>query len=93
MFKYKHINCYRDAIITSLDEQMTGNVDVSNHTFVIVAATIYSNEQNYEAALRILHQDDSLERYIYKYMKLIFFNFSEGCVTCKTFSVLLDIQF
>lgn len=51
----------RDAIVSSLDEQMSGNVDVSTHTFVIVAATIYNNERNYESALRILHQDDSLE--------------------------------
>lgn len=51
----------RDAIVSSLDEQMSGSVDVSNHTFVIVAATIYNNERNYESALRILHQDDSLE--------------------------------
>lgn len=51
----------RDAIVASLDEQMSGSVDVSNHTFVVVAAAIYTHERNYDAALRILHQDDSLE--------------------------------
>lgn len=51
----------RDAIISSLDEQMMSNVDVTNHIFIIVAATIYNNERSYESALRILHQDDSLE--------------------------------
>lgn len=51
----------RDAIISSLDEQMMSNVDITNHIFIIVAATIYNNERSYESALRILHQDDSLE--------------------------------
>lgn len=51
----------RDAIISSLDEQMMSNVDVTNHIFIIVAATVYNNERSYESALRILHQDDSLE--------------------------------
>ena len=64
MIEHKHVFCYRDAIVASLDEQMSGSVDVSNHTFVVVAAAIYTHERNYDAALRILHQDDSLERYV-----------------------------
>jgi len=50
----------RDAILRNLDQMLTGNVDVSNDTLLIMAATIYSHEQNYEAALRTLHQSESL---------------------------------
>lgn len=50
----------RDAILTSLDQKMTGSVDVANTTLLIMAATIYSHEQNYEAALRALHMSESL---------------------------------
>uniref|UniRef100_A0A1B6ISD7 Coatomer subunit epsilon n=2 Tax=Homalodisca liturata TaxID=320908 RepID=A0A1B6ISD7_9HEMI len=51
----------RDAIVESVKEQLSGSADISNHTFVIVAATIFCHESNYEAALRVLHQDDNLE--------------------------------
>jgi coatomer subunit epsilon len=50
-------------IVNRLNETTSGNVDVSNQTFLIVAATIYYHEANYEAVLRILHHADSLEWY------------------------------
>lgn len=50
-------------IVNRLNESTSGNVDVSNQTFLIVAATIYYHEANYEAVLRILHHADSLEWY------------------------------
>ncbi|XP_063216138.1 coatomer subunit epsilon [Bacillus rossius redtenbacheri] len=51
----------RSSIVSKLDQQTSGNVDVSNHTFLIVAATIYYQEGNFESALRILNQSDHLE--------------------------------
>ncbi|CAI9734057.1 coatomer subunit epsilon-like [Octopus vulgaris] len=51
----------RDAILHELDTKMSGNVDISNSTFLLMAASIYFNELNYDAALRVLHQSDSLE--------------------------------
>ena len=50
-------------IVNRLNETTSGNVDVSNQTFLIVAATIYYHEANYEAVLRILHHADNLEWY------------------------------
>jgi coatomer protein complex subunit epsilon len=50
-----------ESIVSNLDRQVSGNVDLSNHTFVIVAASIYYLEQNYDAALRILNEADHLE--------------------------------
>jgi hypothetical protein len=34
----------------------TGNVDAGNTTLLVVAATIFSHEGNYEAALRFVDQ-------------------------------------
>ncbi|XP_065333403.1 coatomer subunit epsilon [Cloeon dipterum] len=51
----------RSDIVNKLNELTSGNIDVSNQTFLIVAAIIYFQEANYEAVLRILHNSDSLE--------------------------------
>merc|ERR1719228_3148459 len=40
---------------------MSGSVDLSNSTFLLMAASIYYHEQNYDSALRTLHQSDNLE--------------------------------
>jgi len=51
----------RESIVSNLDQQVSGNVDVSNYTFIIVAASIYYLEHNYDSALRILNEADHLE--------------------------------
>nr|SVE72457.1 EOG090X0A8E [Daphnia similis] len=51
----------RESIVLKLDQQVSGNIDVNNHVFLLVAATIYYNENNYETALKVLHQSDNLE--------------------------------
>ncbi|XP_054262470.1 coatomer subunit epsilon [Macrosteles quadrilineatus] len=51
----------REALLDSVKDQLSGSADLSNHTFVIVAATLFCYDANYEAALRVLHQEDSLE--------------------------------
>lgn len=40
---------------------MSRSVDVTNTTFLLMAASIYFHDQNPDAALRTLHQGDSLE--------------------------------
>lgn len=63
-----NISCFislsRENIVANLDQQVSGNVDISNHTFVIVAASIYYLEQNYDSALRILNEADHLEWWV-----------------------------
>nr|CAG4647254.1 EOG090X0A8E [Megafenestra aurita]SVE92539.1 EOG090X0A8E [Megafenestra aurita] len=51
----------REAIVLKLDQQVSGNIDLNNYVFLLVAATIYYNECSYETALKILHQSDHLE--------------------------------
>ncbi|NWR43341.1 COPE protein, partial [Regulus satrapa] len=52
---------HRDSIVAELDRRMAKSVDVANCTFLLMAASIYCQEQNADAALRALHQGDSLE--------------------------------
>ncbi|XP_075467294.1 coatomer subunit epsilon [Ascaphus truei] len=51
----------RDAIVSELDKKMAKSVDVTNTTFLLMAASIYFHDSNTDAALRALHQGDSLE--------------------------------
>ncbi|XP_066064641.1 coatomer subunit epsilon isoform X1 [Chamaea fasciata] len=51
----------RDSIVAELDKKMSKSLDVTNCTFLLMAASIYCHDQNPEAALRALHQGDSLE--------------------------------
>lgn len=47
--------------MAELDREMSRSVDVTNTTFLLMAASIYFHDQNPDAALRTLHQGDSLE--------------------------------
>ncbi|NWT20558.1 COPE protein, partial [Vireo altiloquus] len=51
----------RDALVAELDKKMAKSVDVANSTFLLMAAAIYCHDGNCDAALRALHQGDSLE--------------------------------
>ncbi|XP_062366116.1 LOW QUALITY PROTEIN: coatomer subunit epsilon [Cinclus cinclus] len=51
----------RDSIVADLDKKMAKSVDVANSTFLLMAASIYFHDQNPDAALRALHQGESLE--------------------------------
>ncbi|KAJ8977580.1 hypothetical protein NQ317_008413 [Molorchus minor] len=49
----------RESILSNLDAQISANA--SNETLILVAATVYMNEGNLEAAYRVLHASESLE--------------------------------
>lgn len=49
----------QESIVSQLDHKLASNVE--NDTLVIVAATIYVNQNNLEAAFRVLHTSESLE--------------------------------
>lgn len=51
----------KSHVVKKLDDILSKDIDATNHLLFIAAAVIYSNEQNYEAALQILHQGDNLE--------------------------------
>jgi len=51
----------RDSIVIDLDNALSSNRSLSDATTLIMNASIYVHEGNYEAALRLLRQGDSLE--------------------------------
>ncbi|XP_071449659.1 coatomer subunit epsilon [Hetaerina americana] len=51
----------RDEIINNIDKKVSGSINYGDHIFLITASTIYYHEQNYESALRVLHQAEHLE--------------------------------
>jgi len=59
--RYLYSSSDRVTIVNDLEAQLSGNVDMANTALLIVAATIYCHEDNYEAALRVLSQSDALE--------------------------------
>ncbi|XP_041746283.1 coatomer subunit epsilon isoform X2 [Coregonus clupeaformis] len=59
--EYRSNEGKRDAIVAELDKKMAKSVDAANTTFLLMAASIYYHEMNSDAALRTLHQGESLE--------------------------------
>ncbi|XP_064619644.1 coatomer subunit epsilon-like [Lineus longissimus] len=51
----------RESLVQDLDGKMSSSVDLSNSTFLLMAAAIYSHEGGYDQALRALHQSEVLE--------------------------------
>lgn len=57
--EYLSSKAKRETILSQIDQKLSGNVE--NSTLILVAATIYVNENNLETAFRILHMSESLE--------------------------------
>ena len=51
----------RDQVVAEVDKKFSGDIDPNNVALFLVGATIYANENNHEAALRVLHQASDLE--------------------------------
>jgi len=72
---------FRESIVLKLDEMISGNIDINNYVLLLVAGTIYFNENSYETALKVLHQSNHLEWYallikeIFRFVLLRFFFF------------------
>jgi len=50
----------KNSVLKSLEQELDNMLEI-NHSLVIVAAIIYNHEHDYESALRILRNDDTLE--------------------------------
>jgi len=51
----------RDAVVEKLEKEIAAGFNVSDVTNVLVAGMIYHHVENYESALRVLRQAESLE--------------------------------
>ncbi|KAG7267794.1 hypothetical protein CRUP_003213 [Coryphaenoides rupestris] len=59
--EYRSSDNKRDGIVDDLDKKMAKSVDAATPAFLLMAASIYYHEMNCDAALRTLHQGESLE--------------------------------
>lgn len=59
--RYLQSTSGRSSVVNELESELSGSVDLTNTALLVVAATIYCHEDNYEAALRVLNQSDALE--------------------------------
>ena len=51
----------REALLKEVESKLTSGVDASNDMFILMAASVFYHEQNFDSALRCLNQSDSLE--------------------------------
>ena len=65
MILYVHVTYFRSKVVAELDKSVNAGVKTDDALFLQCAALIYMHEQNYDAALRILHQEDDLERLVW----------------------------
>ncbi|CAG9565899.1 unnamed protein product [Danaus chrysippus] len=61
LVEYLSPDSNKPNIVADIDARVQKGVELTNEVFLIVAATIYYHEDNYEAALKILHEAESLE--------------------------------
>jgi coatomer protein complex subunit epsilon len=60
------------SLVSSLEQDAsTGNLDASNPTLLVCVATILYSENNFEAAMRVLHSSDDLECFALKIQTLL----------------------
>lgn len=59
--EYLHQKNKHDAILAELENLMSGNIPDNSNLLLLVAATIYSIENNYEAAYKVLHISETIE--------------------------------
>ncbi|CAL8088404.1 unnamed protein product [Orchesella dallaii] len=59
--EYLSSSSKRDSVLDKLDKMVAAGFNPEDATTIIIAGTIYNHAQNYESALRVLHQGDHLE--------------------------------
>ncbi|RVE44749.1 hypothetical protein evm_010601 [Chilo suppressalis] len=80
----------KPAIVADIDARVAKGTELSNEVFLIVAASIYYHEDNYEAALKILHGSESLELRAFTLQCLLAMNRPD--LAKKQLKLLQDIE-
>lgn len=55
------LHALREALLKEIESKLTSGVDASNDMFILMAASVFYHEQNFDSALRCLNQSESLE--------------------------------
>jgi coatomer protein complex subunit epsilon len=59
--QYLHNPSRRESLLRDLESKVNAGVDADNDTFLLMAASVFHHEQNFDSALRCLNQAESLE--------------------------------
>jgi coatomer subunit epsilon len=51
----------RERVVKRVDELISGNLDVNNSVSLVLSGIVYLHENNYETALKVLHNSDAME--------------------------------
>ncbi|CAK1580822.1 unnamed protein product [Parnassius mnemosyne] len=78
------------AIVADIDARVAKGTELTNDIFLLVAASIYYHEDNYEAALKILHGAESLELRAFTLQCLLAMNRPD--LARKQLKLLQDIE-
>ncbi|XP_045538840.1 coatomer subunit epsilon [Papilio machaon] len=80
----------KPVIVADIDARVAKGTELINDIFLLVAATIYYHEDNYEAALKILHGSESLELRAFTLQCLLAMNRPD--LAKKQLKLLQDIE-
>ncbi|XP_063829836.1 coatomer subunit epsilon [Ostrinia nubilalis] len=80
----------KPVIVADIDARVAKGTELANEIFLLVAATIYYHEENYEAALKILHGAESLELRAFTLQCLLAMNRPD--LAKKQLKLLQDIE-
>lgn len=59
--KYLSNPAGKDEILKEVEDKLSGNIEVEDYVLPLMYASVYYHEENYDAALRVLHSAESLE--------------------------------
>ncbi|KAL4717388.1 hypothetical protein ACJJTC_017275 [Scirpophaga incertulas] len=90
LVEYLSPGANKPALVADIDARVAKGVELTNEVFLIVAATIYYHEDNYEAALKILHGAESLELRAFTLQCLLAMNRPD--LAKKQLKLLQDIE-
>ncbi|KAL0821309.1 hypothetical protein ABMA28_005903 [Loxostege sticticalis] len=90
LVEYLSPGANKPVIVADIDARVAKGTELANEIFLLVAATIYYHEENYEAALKILHGAESLELRAFTLQCLLAMNRPD--LAKKQLKLLQDIE-
>ncbi|CAG4955680.1 unnamed protein product [Parnassius apollo] len=90
LVEYLSPGANKPAIVADVDARVAKGTELTNDIFLLVAATVYYHEDNYEAALKILHGAESLELRAFTLQCLLAMNRPD--LARKQLKLLQDIE-
>ncbi|CAH2229640.1 jg4870 [Pararge aegeria aegeria] len=90
LVEYLSPGANKPAVVSDIDARVAKGIELANEVFLIVAATVYYHEENYEAALKILHGAEALELRAFTLQCLLAMNRTD--LAHKQLKALQDVE-